>query len=90
MSLICEIVWKKNYRKKNRDPEPLDRPVYRFCSGSAPVRAFFPGSLVERFSVLTGPDAGPIPSLTGPIGRSGFDNLAYNITIKRNIYVYQF
>jgi hypothetical protein len=79
---LCE---KKNCRKK-KTSEPPNRWTGRFYSGSAPVRAFFSGSLAERFCVLTGPDSSPIPGTTDPTGRSGFDNLAlhnhaYNLFI---------
>jgi hypothetical protein len=57
--------------EKKRTAEPPDRPVYRFFPVPRRFARFFTGSLAERFCTLTGPDAGPVPGLTGPTDQSG-------------------
>jgi hypothetical protein len=58
---------KETDKKKIQIAEPLDRPGHPVFSVFVWFWRLVRGSHAERFCVLPGPDAGPVPVSTGPV-----------------------
>jgi hypothetical protein len=67
---------------KEEPVQPAKSPVH------PSFLVFLSGSLVERFTCLTGPDSGPVHGSTGWTGRSGFDYLGCSLHYSYKSYLW--